>query len=227
MSPTDRRIERRALLLDAAFELLGTEGSARTTVRAVCARARLNPRYFYESFTDLDELIVAVYDLLVDQLTEVVVTTMDIAPRDPRSQTRAAIEQIVGFVDEDRRRGRVLYVEALDNAALNRRRFETGHTLADIVALDAAARFGAPPEGEQIGRVGAAILVGGFSELLIGWLDGRIELTREQLVDDATALFLALGETAAAIAAGRADRVCAPDTGTDGTPKSTAQERGR
>ncbi len=204
VSPADRLVERRALLLDAAFEIMGTEGSARTTVRSVCSRARLNPRYFYESFTDLDELMVAVYDRLVDQLTAAVVHSMDGAPTDHRSQTRAAIGQIVAFVDEDRRRGRVLYAEALDNEALNRRRVETGHTLADIVAVDAAARFGAPPEGEQIGRVGAAILVGGFSELLIGWLDGRIVLTREQLVDDATALFLALGETAVAIAAGRA-----------------------
>ncbi len=204
VSPADRRIERRALLLDAAFDLLGTDGSAATTVRAVCTRARLNPRYFYESFADLDELIVAVYDRLVDELTRTVVRTIDDAPADHRSQTRAAIERIVVFVDEDRRRGRVLYSEALDNEALNRRRVETGHTLADSVALDAAERYGRPPEGEQIGRVGAAVLVGGFSELLIGWLGGRIEITRDQLVDDATALFLALGETAAAIAARRA-----------------------
>jgi len=41
----DRRAERQGLLLDAAFELLGTEGWAGTTVRAVCQTARLNPRY--------------------------------------------------------------------------------------------------------------------------------------------------------------------------------------
>ena len=129
---------------------------------------------------------------------------MDRAPADPGSQTRAAIERIVGFVDEDRRRGRVLYAEALDNEALNRRRFETGHALAEVVARDAAARFGPPPPGEEIGRVGAAILVGGFSELLVAWLGGRIDISREQLVDDAVALFTALGRTAAAIAARRA-----------------------
>ena len=68
-------------------------------------------------------------------------------PPTPSSQTRAAIERIVGFVDEDRRRGRVLYGEALDNEALNRRRVETGHALAEIVAQDAATRFGPPPPG--------------------------------------------------------------------------------
>jgi hypothetical protein len=51
--------------------------------------------------------------------------------------------------------------------------------------------------------VGAAILVGGFSELLVAWLDGRIDVSREQLVDDATALFLALGDAAARIASRR------------------------
>ena len=49
----------------------------------------------------------------------------------------------------------------------------------------------------------AAILVGGLSELLVAWLDGRIDVSREQLVDDATALFLALGRATADIAARR------------------------
>ena len=61
----ERRAERRRLLIDTAFDLLGTEGTAGTTVRAVCQAAQLNPRYFYESFEDLDALIVAVYDRLV------------------------------------------------------------------------------------------------------------------------------------------------------------------
>ena len=43
MPPADRRAERRALLVEAAFDLLGTEGWGGTTVRAVCHAARLNP----------------------------------------------------------------------------------------------------------------------------------------------------------------------------------------
>lgn len=206
VSPEVRRAERRVLLLDAAFDLLATGGSAATTVRSVCAGARLNPRYFYESFPDLDALVVAVYDRLVTDLTAEVVAATAAAPPDRRSQTRTAIDQIVTFVDGDRRRGRVLYAEALDNEALNRRRVETGHTLAELVAVDAASRYGAPPPGEQIGRVGAAIVVGGFSELLVAWLSGRIDLTRDRLVDDATELFLALGDAAASIAARRSIR---------------------
>jgi len=204
VSPADRRAERRILLLETAFELLGTEGWAGTTVRAVCQAARLNPRYFYESFDDLDALVVAVYDRLVAQMTAEVMTAVVAAGDDRRAQTQAAVGRIIGFVDDDRRRARVLYVEALGNEALNRRRIETGHTLVAAVEQYAVERHGPPPPGEQIGRVGAAILVGGMGELIAAWLDGRIEVTRDQLVDDATALFLALGETAATVAARRA-----------------------
>ncbi|MET1002148.1 MAG: TetR/AcrR family transcriptional regulator [Acidimicrobiia bacterium] len=194
MPAADRRAERRTLLIDAAFELLGTEGSAGTTVRAVCQRTRLNPRYFYESFEDLDALVVAVYDRVVDELGVTVAVAQESAGKSAASRMRATIACTVEFVDEDRRRGRVLYVEALGNEALNRRRIEAGYRVIDAVAGTGAG---------DISRVSAAILVGGLSELLVAWLDGRIDVTREQLVDDATALFLALGRATAGIASQR------------------------
>ena len=193
MAPEDRRAERRELLLDAALDLLGTEGWSGTTVRAVCAAARLNPRYFYESFGDLDALVVAVYDRLVGELRELVAVAVAASGDDPRSQIKAAVETTVRFVDEDRRRARVLYVEALGNEALNRRRIETGLAVTNVVA----------GQGGDVGRMAASILVGGFSELLIAWLDGKLEVEREQLVEDATELFAALGEAAAALATRR------------------------
>src|SRR5256885_16518468 len=60
-SAVERRDERRARLLAAGLDALGTDGYAGATVRGVCARARLTPRYFYESFDDLDALLVAVF----------------------------------------------------------------------------------------------------------------------------------------------------------------------
>jgi len=203
VAPADRRAERRTLLLDAAFDLLGTAGWTGTTVRAVCQRARLNPRYFYESFDDLDALVVAVYDRLVHELAAEFADAIAAAADDPAAQTRAALDRIVAFVDDDRRRARVLYVEALGNEALNRRRIEAGHTLVAALEQHAIDRNGPPPAGEQIGRVAAAVLVGGTSELVLAWLDGRIDVDRDRLIDDATALFLAVGEAAAAVAAGR------------------------
>ena len=130
--PTTGAPCRRRLLLDAAFDLLGTEGWSGTTVRAVCDAAQLNPRYFYESFDDLDSLVVAVYDRTLDELRTALVAALDTAPPDMPSQMRAAVEATVRFVDDDRRRGRVLYVEALGSEALNRRRIAAGHDLTVV-----------------------------------------------------------------------------------------------
>jgi hypothetical protein len=62
------------------------------------------------------------------------------------------------------------------------------------------------PEGEHIGRIGAAVLVGGAGELIVSWLSGSIKVSRRQLVDDATELFLAIGEAAAKLASTRPKR---------------------
>lgn len=197
LSPDARRAERRALLVEAAFDLLGTEGWAGTSVRAVCARAELNARYFYESFDDLDALVVAVYDGIVGELTVEVIAAQEAAPSNPRSQARAGIGSIVAFVDDDRRRARVLYVEALGSEALNRRRVETAQALVGLVAQRAVAGRRQSKRATQVTRMAAAVLVGGLSELLVEWLAGRIDVSRERLVDDATELLLALGDAAA------------------------------
>jgi AcrR family transcriptional regulator len=190
LSTEERQRERRRMLVDAAYELLATEGMAGTTVRAVCAHARLNPRYFYESFRDLDELLVAVYDEVFRQLQRRSAQAVA-AAEDDAAAMRASVEATVRFIDEDPRRGRILYSEALGNEALNLRRVRTGAALVELVLQDNSRRdVGA--QDEQIGRLGAAVLVGGFSELLVAWIGGRIDLTAEQLIDDATEVFLAV-----------------------------------
>ena len=45
-------------LLDAAMDLIAESGAGGVTKKAVCARARLNDRYFYEHFTDRDALVM-------------------------------------------------------------------------------------------------------------------------------------------------------------------------
>ena len=61
-SPEDRREERRARLLAAGLELIGEDGIAAVSVRGVCGRAGLTPRYFYEEFGSVDELARQLFD---------------------------------------------------------------------------------------------------------------------------------------------------------------------
>lgn len=197
---------RRDMLVDAALELLGTQGSTGTTVRAVCHQARLNPRYFYESFSDLDELVVAVYDSVVRDLRRSVIRAMGVAEQEPGAQLRASIASTVAFIDEDRRRAMVLYVEALGNEALNKRRAQTNHDVVQAVEEYAFEQYGTPAPGERIGAIAASILVGGIGEMLVAWVEGRLEVDRDQLVDDATTLLQSLSWAAAHTAASRDER---------------------
>ena len=196
MPAADRVAERRSLLIGAGLELLGTHGLSGTTVRGVCAAAQLNARYFYESFPDLNALVVAVFDDVVDQLHTCVSEAVEAAGAKPVDRVRAMVASTAAYVDSDRRRAQVLYVEGRDQADLQDRRTESSSLIVNLVA-DAAA--GHQP-GTAVHRVVASFLVGGFSELLIRWLDGQIPMERDQLVDAATELFLAVGRVGVILA---------------------------
>jgi AcrR family transcriptional regulator len=203
LSPDERRGERRRLLLDTAFDLLASEGWSGTSVRAICAANDLNPRYFYESFANLDALVIAVYDRLIDELRTALVAALDGAAPDLPAQVGAAVDAVVGFVVDDRRRARVLYVEPLGNEAVNRRRVSAGHELMSFLLHDAHRRRRGSPEGDPISATSAAALIGGLSEILTAWLDGHIATDRDTLVEDVTVLFVALLEAASRIASTR------------------------
>lgn len=104
---SDRRAERRARLVEAAYTLFGLQGEAAVTVRSVCRVCELNSRYFYESFATTDELLGAVYDHVAMQLGEVVGEAMMAADEDRKAQTRAGIRAVLWFSAADPRRGRV------------------------------------------------------------------------------------------------------------------------
>jgi AcrR family transcriptional regulator len=203
LAADERRSQRRALLVEAAFDLLGTEGTSGTTVRAVCQKAELNARYFYESFDDIDALLIAVYDHVAAGLAVAVSEAPVGHAKSPIDAARIGMDAIVGFIDDDRRRARILYVEALGNETLARHRLELDREAVASLEARAIEAAGSWPQGERVSRVGAAMLVGGLSEVLRDWIDGRIDVTRQQLVDDLAALSLALGEATEKIARSR------------------------
>ena len=79
----DRAAARRAALIEAGVELLGTEGAAGVTVRAVCRGARLTERYFYEAFPDggRDALLRAVHAQVAGEAREAIVAAVARAAR--------------------------------------------------------------------------------------------------------------------------------------------------
>lgn len=187
----ERRADRRERLLDAGLDLLGTEGWQATTVRAVCERAKLNPRYFYESFSGLDELLVAVFDRIAEELVAAILAAIERNPDDPEATARAAIGGFVDLLTEDRRKGRVAVVEAMGSEALMRRRLDTIQQGVELVAAYGRGLPQAKGADEQAVQLTAQMLVGGLVEALLAWFEGRLNVPRERLVEHSAALFVA------------------------------------
>ena len=177
---SDRRAERRALLVEAAYTLFGLEGEAAVTVRSVCRVCELNSRYFYESFANTDELLGAVYDHVAMQLGEVVGEAMMAADEDRRAQTRAGIRAVLWFSAADPRRGRVMFTDGRANSALAERRTAAQDLLFQMVVEDERVNVDQDPVAA---RVAAALYTGALTELVHQWLAGRLGSDLDSIVD--------------------------------------------
>jgi len=185
---TDRRAERRAQLVAAAFELFGEGGEAALSVRSVCRACGLNTRYFYESFADTDELLGAVYDQVSAELAATVEAAMAAAGDSLRARTRAGIAAVLGFSSEDPRRGRVLFTDARSNPVLLARRAATQDLLREGVLAEG---WQLHPDTDPIAaQVGAAMYTGAMAELAQQWLTGRLGDDLDAVVDHAVRQWL-------------------------------------
>lgn len=183
---TDRRAERRALLVDAAYVLFGAGGEAALTVRSVCRQSQLNTRYFYESFADVDELLGAVFDRVAFELG-VFVDAALVDADSVTDRTRAGIAAVLGFSSADPRRGRVLFTDARANPVLaSRRAALQDQLLAAVLAEGSRLHPGSDPVAT---RIGAAMYTGAMAELAQQWLSGALGEDLEVVVDHAVRFF--------------------------------------
>lgn len=193
-----RQAERRTALLDAAMDVLTADGWEGVTMRAVCARARLNDRYFYEHFHDRDDLLVTMLDEVAAAGTQHVLTAAAGIADDPRSLARAAVEGGLGFLAEDPRRGQVL-VQSQATEPLRNRRQDIVRSLAHIMVEQGSEVLGQSAPSAADAELAALTLVSGIIELLTMWLRDQLDVTREHLADFLVAMIVTNTDIAAAI----------------------------
>lgn len=187
----DRLARRRAQLLQAGLELLGSDvDPAELTVRGICRGAGVATRYFYESFTDKDEFVAAVFDWVVAELAATTQAAVATAPADV--QNRAAMANIVRTIELDPRVGRLMFSSQLSNATVVRKRQESGALFAMLSGQHVEATLHRPAN-DRI-KAFAHFVVGGVGQTISAWLGGAIKLTAGELVDQLTAIIDDLGE---------------------------------
>lgn len=188
---TERVAARRAALLDAAFELAGDHGWASLTIEAICRRAGLNKRYFYESFDGgLDGAMAALIERVAWETLE---ACLKAVPQTGTAEelTTTAVRTMVEFVTDDRRRARVLYEPPPPGGEAAARRAAITREAITIAAARARTVF---PGGDATAfALPAALVVGGTSQAVLDWLHGDVDCTRDELIDGLVTMWLAGG----------------------------------
>jgi AcrR family transcriptional regulator len=179
-SAEERRAVRRARLLEAGLDVVGEVGVLGVTVDAVCARAGLTKRYFYETFTDRDDALDAVADDVYGRLHAATVAALRGGSGDERTRAMTAVEVFAGTLDADPRVAR-LYAESPGHPRLLARRDAAVDVFADLV-LDEVLRVG--PHDRARLRPATVLVVAGTIHLVTRWLDGDVPLGRVELVEE-------------------------------------------
>jgi AcrR family transcriptional regulator len=186
----ERREQRRTALVDAALDLLHADGLGGVSVRSVCAKARLTPRYFYEAFDDLDQLLLASVDAVIDEVAERGLAAVAAASDDTAAQVRAAIDAGYAVVATDPRKATALLVAASGHGALRERRHKLVTDYADLIIDGLAVLNELGLAERRKARATALFLMGGSADVIEAVLAGRLRMSRARLVDQLTEMWL-------------------------------------
>lgn len=197
---------RRRQLLDAACTLMGTDGWRQITIDNLCREAKLNKRYFYESFTDLDALAGAIVDDLSAQMIELAMRiAMEArnagAPNEV--MTRRVLQAVIEFLTDEPQRARVLFAEVANSPQAIAHRRAAVRAFAQALSAYGHIHHQANGATDPIAPLAASLMIGGSIDAVLGWLDGHIPMTREQFIDDLAAMWVITGDGAAARAKSR------------------------
>ncbi|WP_229051573.1 TetR/AcrR family transcriptional regulator [Aeromicrobium sp. Leaf350] len=187
VSAEDRRTVRRAKLVEAGLDLVGERGVVAVTAEAVCATAGLTKRYFYENFTDRDALLRELVDDLLGDVRVAIGSALDGVPDDVGARVSATVRALVDTLADDPRRAR-LYAETGAHDALRTRREEALDGYAMLLMTDVLR---VDPDDPHM-RLTSRLVVAGTTDVVSHWFAGDLDLTREQLVADVSAIGVAL-----------------------------------
>jgi AcrR family transcriptional regulator len=200
---------RRQALIGQAFEWMAAGQWRDASISQLCREVRLNKRYFYESFADLQALEDAVVADLTSELVSLGVRSAveaEEAELDTEGLARHVLRACVGWLVEDPRRARVLFATASENPRARDLRDEVINQLAEMLNAFGTTYYQRTTEVPiteahlHLAGLTSSVLIGGTIEAVLRWIDGKIPMSLEDLTDHLARFWVSLGDLAVDIA---------------------------
>lgn len=185
-SELERRSDRRTRLLNAGFDLFGTDGWHGATIERLCSAAGVATRSFYEEFASREALLLAVYEQVMDGVLDNVLPAVQSSTAGIEDRIRLGLGGYVNHLTEDPRRAKVAHREIRVAGVLENDRHAMVLRFAEVIAQQAQL-----PEGAA-GRALGLALAGAVSEVLVDWVaQPEPRPATEPIVDALVRLYVA------------------------------------
>lgn len=174
---------RRERFLTAGLDVFGTIGLRQATVKGLCKAAGLTERYFYESFSTIEDLFCAVYQAQTQRIREHFLAAIPKMPRALDQRIHLALTSYFSMM-RDQRVVRILHMEAMgagDRVSAMRE--------ADLQLAWQVAAFllrSDNPElqlSEELAMATGFAINGAVTALAIQWMKGGYQVSMDIIVE--------------------------------------------
>jgi AcrR family transcriptional regulator len=188
---SQRTAERRQRFIAAAIQRFGSDGFHATTLKSLCAEAGLTERYFYESFSNFDELLCVGYQHAAGVVMGLTEAALAKAEPTPAARMRCALDAYFKAIAADPARARLLLLEiegaSAQADAVYRAQLRAS---ADFIRYQVCAGLPDNPHNGLSPGLLATAMMGAIYQLAKEWVLSNFKLTREQLVRNGLAIFV-------------------------------------
>lgn len=180
LSQEERSAERRQRLIAAAIEVYGGQGYRQSPVKSVCAEAGLTERYFYESFGNSEDLLLAAYNEAIRGLVAEMTQAAQAAQAAGEDRARRAHAMLHAYFTALKRNppaARLILVEIRGvSAAATDAYTDTLRGVARMVGDIFSS------DGDKVHDLFALGVVGGISLIALQWIQQGYAPSIEELI---------------------------------------------
>lgn len=189
-----RKEDRRKRLIEAGLEAFGSQGYVRTNIKTICGLAGLTERYFYESFKSKEELLIAVYREITDEMWQDSVAILENRSLSPLEAAQQALRDFYHYFRRDPRKAQIHFFEILGVSRTVDVEYRAGtKLLAEMVKLFLARVFPALTK-EVLDKSTVPTGLAGAMVMICGeWILDGFTTPDENIVKESLDFFLAQG----------------------------------